>query len=171
MIETLKSAAVSCVVSAVISGVGVFYLQRYLDAKRKESEERAAQRRRERRKADLLESKRRRAAGRMFFWMHYGLVHGVERANGDLERAFEDYNAAEEEQNILSRIAVHSAVLKRQTEPLRNDRGKARRIGRRKPVARRDAVPEREIESLRPVRRHGRREKERKRKEKRQRKD
>ena len=109
MIDALKEALVSAVVSGLISGVGVFCLQRYIDAKRKESEERAAQRRKERRKADLLESKRRRATGRMFFWLHYALVRGVEVANGDLEKAFSDYNAAEEEQKAFEAelLAAH----------------------------------------------------------------
>lgn len=101
MIEAAKEAAVSAIVSMLISGVGVFCLQKYIETKRKESEERAAQKRKERRKADLLENKRRRATGRMFFWIHYALVRGVEVANGDLERAFNDYNAAEEEQKAF----------------------------------------------------------------------
>ena len=109
MIEAIKQAAISAAVSALISGVGIFYLQRYLDAKRRESEEQAAQRRRERRKADVLESRRRRAAGRMFFWMHYALVKGVEQANGDLEKAFQDYNEVEEEQKAFEQelLAEH----------------------------------------------------------------
>ena len=109
MIETLENAMVSVLVSALVSGVGVFYLQRYLDTKRRESEERAVQRRRERRKADLLESKRRRAAGRMFFWLHDAVVKGVEHANGDLEKAMEDYNTAEEEQKAFEQelLAEH----------------------------------------------------------------
>lgn len=109
MVDAFKQAAVSVLVSALISGVGVFYLQRYLDTKRRESEERAAQRRRERRKADLLESKRRRAAGRMFFWLHDAVVKGVEHANGDLEKAMEDYNTAEEEQKAFEQelLAEH----------------------------------------------------------------
>lgn len=109
MVEALKSMAASALVSALVSGVGVYYLQRYLDAKRRESEEKAAQRRRERRKADFLESKRRRAAGRLFFWMHYALVRGADQANGDLEKAFADYNEAEEEQKAFEQelLAEH----------------------------------------------------------------
>ena len=109
MVEVLKQAAVSALVAGLINGVGIFYLQRYLDAKRRESEEKAAQRRRERRKADLLESKRRRAAGRLFFWMHYALVRGADQANGDLEKAFSDYNEAEEEQKAFEQelLAEH----------------------------------------------------------------
>ena len=109
MIEAIRQAALSAAVSAVISGVGIFYLQRYLDAKRKESEERAAQRRKERRKADMLEAKRRRATGRLFFWMHYALIKGVDAANGDLEKAFADYNEAEEEQKAFEQelLAEH----------------------------------------------------------------
>lgn len=98
MIDVLKTAMVSGLVSALISGIGIYYLHAYLDDKRKESEQAAAQRRAERRKADVLESRRRRATGRMFFWLHDAVVKGKDHANGDLERAYEDYNRIEEEQ-------------------------------------------------------------------------
>lgn len=109
MIEAVKQAVVSVVVSALISGIGVFYLQRYLDAKHRESEQRAADRREARRRADLLEAKRRRAAGRLFFWLHFGLTRGAEAANGDLESAWKDYTAAEEEQKLFEQeqLAEH----------------------------------------------------------------
>ncbi len=105
----IKEAATSALISALISGVGVFYLQRYLDSKRAESEAEAAKRRAERRKADVLESRRRRAAGRMFFWLHYAVVRGPEAANGDLEKAFADYNEVEEEQKAFEQelLAAH----------------------------------------------------------------
>ena len=98
MIDLLKSAMVSSLVSALISGVGVYYLRAYLDGKHNEREHAAAQRMAERRKADVLETRRRRATGRMFFWLHDAIVKGKEHANGDLERAYEDYNLIEEEQ-------------------------------------------------------------------------
>ena len=98
MIDVLKSALVSGLVSALISGIGIYYLHVYLDGKRKESEQAAAQRRAERRKADVLESQRRRATGRMFFWLHDAVVKGKDHANGDLEKAFDDNNRIEEEQ-------------------------------------------------------------------------
>ena len=109
MIELLKSALVSGLVSALISGIGVYYLHAYLDGKRKESEQAAAQRRAERRKADVLEAQRRHAAGRMFFWLHDAIVKGREHANGDLERAYEDYNEAEEKQKCFEQelLAEH----------------------------------------------------------------
>ena len=34
----------------------------------------------------------------MFFWLHDAIVKGKDHANGDLERAYEDYNEAEEKQ-------------------------------------------------------------------------
>ncbi len=109
MIETLKTALVSGLVSAMVSGIGIYYLHAYLDGKRKESEQAAAQRRAERRKADVLESKRWRAAGRMFFWLHDAVVKGKDHANGDLERAYEDYNRIEEEQKLFEQelLAEH----------------------------------------------------------------
>lgn len=109
MIEAIKEAAISAAVSALITGFGLHYIRAYIDGKRRESEEQAARRRRERRKADVLESRRRRAAGRMFFWMHDALVKGVEHANGDLEKAFLDYNEVEEEQKAFEQelLAEH----------------------------------------------------------------
>lgn len=101
MIDTIKQAAVSAMVSALISGIGIYYLHTYLDTKRKESEEQAAQRRLERRKADVLESKRRRAAGRMFFWLHDAVVKGVDHANGDLAKAMADYCEIEDQQKAF----------------------------------------------------------------------
>lgn len=109
MIEAIKAAAVSAAVSALISGIGIYYLQSFLNSKRRESEELAAKRRQERRRSDELEYQRRRAAGRMFFWLHDAVVKGVEHANGDLEKAFTSYNEVEEEQKDFERklLAEH----------------------------------------------------------------
>lgn len=110
ILEAIKQAAVSAMVSALISGVGVFYLQRYLIDKHRESERKAAERREARRRADLLEAKRRRAAGRLLFWMHFGITRGKEAANGDLERAWQDYTAAEDAQKQFEQeqLAEHA---------------------------------------------------------------
>ena len=59
MIEALKSALISGVVSALISGIGIYYLHAYLDGRRLESEQAAAKRREERRKADADQFDRR----------------------------------------------------------------------------------------------------------------
>ena len=109
MIEAIQQAALSALVSALVSGLGVFYLQRYLDAKHQESKDRAAIRRAERRKADMLEARRRRAAGRLFFWLHDAVVKGPEHANGDLAKAMTDYNKVEEEQKMFEQelLAEH----------------------------------------------------------------
>ena len=109
MIELIKAALISAMVSALVSGVGVFYLQRYLDAKRQESEALATKRRTERRKADVFEVRRRRAVGRLLFWMYDALTKGVDHANGDLKKAFEDYNEVEEEQKSFEQelLAEH----------------------------------------------------------------
>lgn len=109
MIDLVKSALVSCLCSALITGCGVYYLHSYLDSKHKESERRAAIRQEERRKAEVLESKRRRAAGRMLFWLHDAVIKGKDHANGDLENAFDYYNQVEEEQKTFERelLAEH----------------------------------------------------------------
>jgi len=104
--DLIKEAAVSALISGLITAFGIGYLQRYLDAKRKQSEALAAKRRQERRKADELEFQRRRAAGRLFFWLHDAVVKGVEHANGDLEKAFTAYNEVEEEQKDFERMLL-----------------------------------------------------------------
>lgn len=110
ILEAIKQAAVSAAVSALISGIGVYYLQRYLNDKHRESQQQAAERRAARRKADLLEAKRRRAAGRLLFWLHFGIVRGAEAANGDLEAAWKDYTAAEDAQKQFEQeqLAEHA---------------------------------------------------------------
>lgn len=109
MIELVKAASVSALVSALVSGICLYYLHVYLDNKRKESQERADRRRAERRKADVLESRRRRATGRLFFWLHDAVVKGKEHANGDLEQAYRDYNMIEDEQKAFEQelLAEH----------------------------------------------------------------
>lgn len=116
MVDAFSSAAISAATSALISGIGIYYLQSFLNTKRRESEEQAARRRSERRKAEVLESRRRRAAGRMFFWLHYAAVKGAEAANGDLEKAFSDYNEVEEEQKAFEQelLAAHQDENRRQ---------------------------------------------------------
>lgn len=107
--ELLTQALISAMVSAAVSGIGVYYLQRYLEERRKKSEEEAKRRRIERRKSDVLEARRRRATGRLFFWLHDAVVKGVEHANGDLQRAFDDYNDVEAEQKAFEQelLAAH----------------------------------------------------------------
>jgi hypothetical protein len=109
LIDLIKSALASCLCSAAITGVGVYYLHLYLDSWHKESEARAARRQEERRKADVLESKRRHAAGRMFFWLHDAALNGVGHANGDLEKAWANYTATEDEQKAFEQelLAEH----------------------------------------------------------------
>lgn len=109
MIETIKTAAVSVLVSGLITGIGIRYLQSYMDGKRKASEARAAKRREERRKAEILEANRRHALGRLSFWFHDAIVNGPAHANGDLEMAFQQFQAAEQAQKDFERelLAEH----------------------------------------------------------------
>lgn len=107
--ETVVVAMVSGMVSLLISGIGVFYLQHYLKEKWGERENEAARRQTERRKVSVLEANLQRALGRLLFWMHDALVKGVDHANGDLGQAFAAYNAAEEALKAYEReqLAAH----------------------------------------------------------------
>lgn len=101
MIDLIKAALTSAFVSFLVTGLGAYYLHAYLDGKRKEAEQRAEERRKQKRKADVLEARRRRALGRVLFWTHHALIKGVESANGDMEKAFAEYDKVEEEQKAL----------------------------------------------------------------------
>lgn len=107
MIEAIKNALISSLVSALISGIGIYYLHAYLDGKRKENDTRAAQCQEQRRKMDILDQRLRRAEGRLLFWLRDAVDNGREHANGDLTKAWEDFEAAEEarkqyEQELLA---------------------------------------------------------------------
>lgn len=109
MWDSLINALISALVSAIITGCGVYYLHIYLDNRRKESEARAVKRREERRRADVLEQQRRHAEGRCIFWFHDAITKGVEHANGDLEKAYQVYSAAENAQKTYEQelLAEH----------------------------------------------------------------
>lgn len=52
-------------------------------------------------KRDELEAKKSHCYGRMFFWLHKAIVTG--QHNGDLEKAFEELQEAEEEEKAFER--------------------------------------------------------------------
>ena len=110
MIDAIRDAVISCGVSAVISGIFIYYMHSYLDGKRRENEERMKHRREERLKRDVLEQQRRHTAGRCLFWLHDAAVNGAAHANGDLEHAFRDYVVAEDTQKAYERelLAEHA---------------------------------------------------------------
>lgn len=103
MIEEFLAGAAAALpgaaVSVAVSGLMLYYLRRYIDAKLAAEEERRAEDKRTRRQRSELEQKRRRAAGRVLFWLH----HAVTRPppNGELEEAWNAYQQAEEAQKAL----------------------------------------------------------------------
>ena len=88
-------------VSALISGLALHYLKRYFDKKLVKAEERQKERLKIRKRRSEAEQKRRRAEGRLLFWVHHALVKPP--PNGELEKAWEDFQTAEEEQKEIER--------------------------------------------------------------------
>lgn len=99
--ESFKAAIPGAVVSLLISGIFLHYLQKYIDSKLDEEKKKQEEERKIRRERNEAEQDRRRAAGRMFFWLHRAIVKGEH--NGELEAAFEAYQAAEEKQKDIDR--------------------------------------------------------------------
>lgn len=107
MLDTIISVAISALVSGIISGVALKYVTRYFDRKLEAEEARAKQAEKQRHDRAVAEANRRRAAGRLFFWLHHAIVKPP--PNGELEKAMENYIAAEEaqkavEQDILASV-------------------------------------------------------------------
>lgn len=87
------------VVSMFVSGLMLYYLRRYIDAKLAAEEQRRKEDHEIRRQRSELEQKRRRAAGRVLFWLHHAVTKPP--PNGELEEAWEAYQQAEEAQKAL----------------------------------------------------------------------
>lgn len=89
----------STVVSLLFSGLLLYYLRKYIDAKLAAEEKRRQDDHKLRCQRSELEQRRRRAAGRLFFWLHHAITKPP--PNGELEEAWECYQAAEEAQKSL----------------------------------------------------------------------
>lgn len=95
VVKALPGAAVSL----VFSGLMLYYLRRYIDAKLAAEEQRRKEDHEIRRQRSELEQKRRRAAGRMLFWLHHAVTKPP--PNGELEEAWDTYQQVEEAQKAL----------------------------------------------------------------------
>lgn len=95
------SAVAGTVASALFSGIVLYYIRRYIDKRLVSAEARQQERTKIRRKRSEAEQRRRRAEGRLLFWMHHALVKPP--PNGELESAWEEYQAAEETQKEIER--------------------------------------------------------------------
>lgn len=98
-IESIINVAVSAIVSGLISGVALKYVTRYFDKKLEAEEAHKKQVEKQRHDRTVAEANRRRAAGRLFFWLHHAIVKPP--PNGELEKAMENYTAAEDAQKAL----------------------------------------------------------------------
>lgn len=107
--EEIRILVVSGVLGAVVGGSGItgllfFFIRRYIENKlgKRETEEKL--RRDQKIKRMIVDDKLQHCEGRLFFWIHKAIVTGEH--NGDLERAFEEYQKAERERKTLDREIV-----------------------------------------------------------------
>ena len=96
--QGVVAALPSTVVSLLFSGLLLYYLRKYIDAKLAAEEKRRQDDHKLRRQRSELE-RRRRAAGRVLFWLHHAVTKPP--PNGELEEAWASYQAAEDAQKAL----------------------------------------------------------------------
>ena len=93
------AAVPGIVVSALISGLLLYYIRAYIDNKLKEDEEHRVKEQQLRLQRSQLEKKRCRAEGRLLFWLHRGVTNPP--SNGELEKAMKDFQTVEDELKAL----------------------------------------------------------------------
>lgn len=99
----LSTALISGMVSALVSGVGVFFLQSYIKSKAQESTAAREKRRKDRQTKYVLDDNWQHAVGRVLFWMKDSLDKGREHANGNLDSAYAEFTDAEIEKKNFER--------------------------------------------------------------------
>lgn len=97
--QGVVAALPGTVVSLLFSGLLLYYLRKYIDAKLAAEEQRRKEDYKIRRQRSELEQKRRRAAGRVLFWLHHAVTKPP--PNGELEEAWDTYQQVEEAQKAL----------------------------------------------------------------------
>jgi hypothetical protein len=98
------NAVPGALASFLISGLALHYLKRYFDKKLVIAEAKQQERLKIRKRRSEAEQRRRRAEGRLLFWMHHAMVKPP--PNGELEKAWEDYQEAEEAQKEIERAIL-----------------------------------------------------------------
>lgn len=103
---------IEVVITAVLGAGGVvglffYFFRRYIEKRLEAMEQRKEKRVKERQELLQLEDRLQHCYGRLFFWIHRAIVTGTH--NGELQRAFEDLQSAEEEKKDFDRriLAVH----------------------------------------------------------------
>jgi len=97
-------AAVSALVSGVISVFFLGYIKQYFDGKLDAAEREKAQHDEMQRRRNVVNARLRRAEGRLMFWLHRAVASPP--SNGELEEAWENYSRAEEEAKAIDQEIV-----------------------------------------------------------------
>lgn len=100
---------VSGIIGAIVGGSGITgllfcFIRRYIENKLGEREAEDRRKRELKIKRMTVDDKLQHCEGRLFFWIHKAIVTGEH--NGDLEKAFLDYQNAELERKALDREIV-----------------------------------------------------------------
>lgn len=105
----MRDLVISALIGAVVGGSGItgiifFFIRRYIE-KKLETRDEISRRQREQKIMRLkIEDELQHCEGRLFFWIHKAIVTGTH--NGDLENAFNEYQAAEERKKELDRDII-----------------------------------------------------------------
>lgn len=107
--EEIRILVVSGTVGAIVGGSGItgllfFFIRSYIEKKISEREADERRKRELKIKRMIIDDKLRHCEGRLFFWLHKAIVTG--NHNGDLKKAFDEYQEAEIERKELDREII-----------------------------------------------------------------
>lgn len=107
--DEIQILVVSGIIGAIVGGSGItgmlfFFIRRYIEGKLGERDAEERKKIQQKMKRMIVDDKLQHCEGRLFFWLHKAIVTGTH--NGDLERAFDDYQEAEKERKALDREII-----------------------------------------------------------------
>ena len=105
----MKELVISGLIGAVVGGSGItglifFFIRRYIEKSLEAREELNRHQREQKIQRLKIEDELQHWEGRLFFWIHKAIVTGEH--NGDLEKAFKEYQEADERKKQLDRDII-----------------------------------------------------------------
>lgn len=104
MPEWIKTLAIAAFGSGGVAGLIFYFLKKWIENKLTAAAQEADRKQQIRQERMKIDDELQQSYGRMFFWLHYAVTKNT--ANGELERAFERLQNAEEKKKNLDRKSI-----------------------------------------------------------------
>lgn len=107
--EEIQILVVSGVVGAVVGGSGIvgllfYFIRKYIEDRLSGKEAEDKRKKEQRIKRAAVDDELQHCQGRLFFWTYKAIVTG--QHNGDLDKAFSEYQIAEQKAKALDREII-----------------------------------------------------------------